>query len=151
MSLLAGSAPSRAALDGVLAAWRTSRDSPSLARAAALAWCYLVDAPNAEHVLRMLANDNRDPAMAAWAVEFQRRLDAGLTLAAITDEMRKSPVDGALAGGGNEWTLDLVGAMRDVEARAGLEYARNLTNSQIQSQSQGPSSAMPMSKPPMGR
>jgi len=151
LSLLADGTPSRAALDGVIAAWRTARDSPSLARAAALAWCYLIDAPKAEHILRMLANDPRDPAMAAWAVEFQRRLDGGLTLAAIADEMRKRPDGGALAGGGNEWTLDLVGVMRDVEAEAGMEYARNLLNSQMRTQPQGPSPATPMQKPQLGR
>jgi hypothetical protein len=107
LSLLADGAPSRAALDGVIAAWRTSRASGPLARAAALAWCYLVDAPRAEHVLRVLANDRRDPATAAWAVQFQRRLDAGLTLADIAAEMRKGPDDGAPPGRMRELTLDL--------------------------------------------
>ncbi|WP_075791244.1 hypothetical protein [Massilia putida] len=50
LSLLADGAPSRAALDDVLAAWRTARDSAALARAAVLAYCYLVDAPHAEHI-----------------------------------------------------------------------------------------------------
>jgi len=136
LSLLADGAPSRAALDGVIAAWRTTRDSDALARAAVLAWCYLVDAPKAEHVLRMLENDTRDPAMKAWAVDFHRRLDAGLTLAAIQAEMRKG-ADGALvAGGANEWTLDLEGTMKEVEALAGMEYARQAMQQQMQSQMQ---------------
>ncbi len=133
LTLLADGAPNRAALDGVIAAWRTTRDSGPLARAAALAWCYLIDAPKAEHVLRMLANDSRDPNMAAWAVEFQRRLDTGLTLAAIQAEMRKGLGDGLLAGG-NEWTLDLVSVMKEVEAQAGLEYARQAMQQQMQQQ-----------------
>ncbi|MBW8899607.1 MAG: hypothetical protein JF619_16175 [Massilia sp.] len=136
LSLLADGAPSRAALDGVIAAWRTTRDSGPLARAAVLAWCYLVDAPKAEHVLRMLENDTRDPAMTAWAADFHRRLDAGLTLAAIQAEMRKG-LDGALAAdGANEWTLDLVGVMKEVEAQAGLEYARQAMQQQMQTQMQ---------------
>jgi len=91
LPLLADGAPSREALDGVIAAWDVLHDSPALARAAALAWCYLGDAPKAEYVLRMLAATRFNPSMAAWAVEFQRRLDAGLTRAAIADEMRASP------------------------------------------------------------
>jgi hypothetical protein len=94
LSLLADGAPSREALDGVLAAWSVARDSSSLARAVALVWCYLGDVPKADHVLRMLATDGIFPRYTAWAVEFQRRLEAGLTLAAIVDEMRRKPVDG---------------------------------------------------------
>jgi hypothetical protein len=134
LTLLADGTPNRAALDGVIAAWRTTRDSGPLARAAVLAWCYLVDAPKAEHVLRMLANDTRDPAMAAWAVEFQGRLDNGLTLAAIQAEMRKGLGDGMAAGGASEWTLDLVGVMKEVEAEAGMEYARQAMQQQMQQQ-----------------
>lgn len=93
LSLLADGVPSREALDGVLAAWNASHDSPSLAWAAALAWCYLGDAAKAGHVLRMLANDGLAPRFAAWAVAFQRRLDAGLAPAAIADEMRRNPDD----------------------------------------------------------
>jgi len=136
LSLLADGAPSRAALDGVIAAWRTTRDSGPLARAAVLAWCYLVDAPKAEHVLRMLENDTRDPAMTAWAADFHRRLDAGLTLAAIQAEMRKGANGTLAAGGANEWTLDLVGVMKEVEAQAGLEYARQAMQQQMQTQMQ---------------
>jgi hypothetical protein len=136
LSLLADGAPSRAALEGVIAAWSASRDSGPLARAAALAWCYLIDAPKAEHVLRMLENDARDPAMAAWAVDFHKRLDTGLTLAAIQAEMRKGSGDGLPAAGANEWTLDLVGVMKEVEAQAGLEYARQAMQQQMQMQMQ---------------
>ncbi|KGF78375.1 hypothetical protein IA69_30700 [Massilia sp. JS1662] len=95
LSLLADRAPSREALDGIFAAWDAAHDSSSLARAAALAWCYLGDAAKAGHVLRMMANDGFDPRFAAWAVVFQRRLDAGLTPAAIADEMLRNPDDDA--------------------------------------------------------
>ena len=78
-------------------------------------------------LLRMQANDSRDPAMAAWAVQFQRRLDAGLTQAAIVDEMRKG-----LDGGGNEWTFDLVGLIKDVESEGGMEYARGAVKLEMQ-------------------
>jgi len=123
-ALLTGDAPGSAPLDRVIAAWQTTRDSGPLARAAALAWSYLGDVPKATHVLRMLANDTRDPPMAAWAVQLQRRLDAGLTKAAILDEMRKGSGDGLLAGGANEWTFDMVALVKEVEAQAGEEYAR---------------------------
>jgi hypothetical protein len=123
-ALLTGDAPGSAPLDRVTAAWQAARDSGPLARAAALAWCYLGDVPKATHVLRMLASDTRDPAMAAWAVQFQRRVDAGLTKAAILDEMRKGSGDGLLAGGGNEWTFDMVALVKEVEAQASEEYAR---------------------------
>ena len=151
LSLLADGAPRRAALDGVIAAWGTTRDSGPLARAAVLAWCYLVDAPKAEHVLRMLENDTRDPAMTAWAVDFHRRLDTGLTLAAIQEEMRKGMGGALAAGGANEWTLDLVGAMKDVEAEAGLEYARQ-TMQQMQQQMQQQMATPPTpTQPPESR
>jgi hypothetical protein len=80
----------------------------------------------------MLANDPREPAMAAWAVQFQRRLDTGLTQAAILDEMRKGLDGGAPAGGGNEWTFDLAGLIREVESEGGVEAARGAMQLQAQ-------------------
>ena len=94
--------------------------SAPLARAAVLAYCYLVDAPRAEHILRVLAEDKRDPETAAWAEQFQRRLDGGLTLAAITTEMRQAPP----VQGVSDWTIDQLSVMRDVEYNAGLEDAQ---------------------------
>ena len=128
LSLLADGKPSRDALDGVITAWRTGRDSRPLARAAVLAYCYQVDAPRAERILRTLRGGGRDPATAAWATAFQRRLDAGLTLADITAEMRLIPD----AGGFSEWTIDQVSVMRDVEYNAGLEDARGFLDQQMQ-------------------
>ena len=130
-ALLTGDAPGSAPLDRVIAAWQATRDSGSLARAAALAWSYRSDMPKATHVLRMLANDTRDPAMAAWAVQFQRRLDAGLTKATVLDEMRKGLGDGLLVGGGNEWTFDMVALVKEVEAQASEEYARGAIQRQV--------------------
>jgi len=131
-ALLTGEPPGSAPMDRVVAAWQATRDSGSLARAAALAWSYLGDAPKATHVLRMLANDSRDAAMAAWAVQFQRRLDAGLTKAAILDEMRKGLDGGAPAGGGNEWTFDLVALVKEVDSEGGVEAARGAIQLQMQ-------------------
>jgi hypothetical protein len=128
LALLADGKPSRDALDAVLTAWRTGRDSRPLARAAVLAYCYQIDAPRAEHILRTLQNDARDPATAAWATDFQRRLDRGLTLADITAEMRLAPA----AGGYSEWTLDQISIMQDVEYNAGLEDARGYLDGLIQ-------------------
>ena len=132
LSLLADSQPSRAALDGVIAAWRAAHDSAPLARAAVLAYCYLVDAPHAEHILRMLAEDKRDPETAAWAVQFQRRLDAGLTLAAISAEMRQAPP----AQGASDWTIDQLSVMHDVEYNAGLEDAQGVITQLMQNPDQ---------------
>jgi hypothetical protein len=123
-ALLTDETPARGSLDRVIAAWQTTRDSGPLARAAVLAWSYLADTPKAAHVLRMLANDSRDPAMAAWAVQFQRRFDAGLTRAAIVEEMRKGLNGGAPAGGGNEWTFDLVGLVKEVDVEDAEVAAR---------------------------
>ena len=128
LSLLADGAPSRAVLDDVLAAWRTARDSAPLARAAVLAHCYLVDAPGAEHILRTLANDKRDPDTAAWAAQFQARLDRGLTLADIKAEMRLVPS----GVGVNEWTFDQQSIMRDVEYNASLEDAQGIIDRLMQ-------------------
>jgi len=143
LSLLADGKPSREALDGVLTAWRTGRDSRPLARAAVLAYCYQVDAARAEHILRTLQNDARDPATAAWATSFQRRLDAGLTLADITAEMRLAQA----AGGFSEWTIDQVSVMRDVEYNAGLEDARGYLDQMIQN----PDPSKALLNPPTSR
>jgi hypothetical protein len=130
LSLLADGTPGRAVLDDVLAAWRTTRDSAPLARAAVLAHCYLVDAPGAEHILRTLANDRRDPDTAAWAAQFQRRLDAGLTLADIKAEMRL--VSSGVGAGVSEWTLDQQSVMHDIEYNAGLEDAQGIVDRLMQ-------------------
>ena len=101
-----------------------------------LAYCLQADAPRAEHVLRTLQNDTRDPATAEWAVAFQRRLDAGLTLGDITTEMRlATAVDGF-----SEWTIDQLSVMRDVEYNAGLEDARGYFDQKMQNPD--PSKAM---------
>jgi hypothetical protein len=142
LSLLADGKPSREALDDVLTAWRTGRDSRSLARAAVLAYCYRVDAPKAEHILSTLRNDTRDPATAAWATAFQRRLDVGLTLADITAEMRLAP-----ATAGSVWTLDQISVMRDVEYNAGLEDARGFLDQQMQN----PDPSKALLNPPTSR
>ncbi|MFS2081607.1 hypothetical protein ACCD01_24125, partial [Telluria sp. Tellsp99] len=130
-------------LDGVLTAWRTGRDARTLARAAVLASCYRVDVPTAEHILRTLENDVRDPATAAWAAAFQRRLDGGLSLADITAEMRLV----AGAGGFSEWTIDQVSVMRDVEYNAGLEDARGFFEQQMQN----PDPSKALLNPPTSR
>jgi hypothetical protein len=143
LSLLADGKPSRDALDGVLAAWRTARDSRPLARAAVLAYCYQVDAPRAEHILRTLQNDVRDPATAAWATAFYRRLERGLTLADITAEMRLVPE----AGGFSEWTIDQVSVMQDVEYNAGLEDARGY----LDGLSQNPDPSKALQNAPVSR
>jgi hypothetical protein len=76
----------------------------------------------------MLVTDRRDPATAAWAAQFQRRLDAGLTLAAIAADMRLAQE----GGGASEWTLDQISLMQDVEYNAGLEDAQGVINQLIQ-------------------
>ncbi|MVW63476.1 hypothetical protein GPY61_26480 [Massilia sp. NEAU-DD11] len=143
LSLLADGKPSPEALDGVLTAWRTGRDSRTLARAAVLASCYQVDVPRAEHILRTLENDVRDPATAAWAAAFQRRLDGGLSLADIAAEMRLVPG----VGGFSEWTIDQVSVMRDVEYNAGLEDARGFFEQQMQN----PDPSKALLNPPTSR
>lgn len=132
LALLADGAPGHAVLDDVITAWRQDRDSRPLARAAILAYCWLVDAPRAEHILRLLESDPRDPVTAAWAAAFHRRLDVGLTLADIAAELR---VAGS-APGFSEWTLDQMGTMRTVELNAGLEKARMMVE-QMQLQDPG--------------
>jgi hypothetical protein len=144
LSLLADGKPSRDVLDGVIAAWRTGRDSRPLSRAAVLAYCYLVDAPHAEHILRMLEKDTRDPVTAAWAEAFHRRLDVGLTLADVTAELRLA----SGAPGFSEWTIDQVSVMRDVEFNAGLDAARGYLNQQVQNPdpAKAPLTSVPMAR-----
>jgi hypothetical protein len=95
-------------------------------------------------------------------VEFQRRLDGGLTLAAIADEMRKRPDDGAPAGRMSENTLDLDGLMIDAIAEAAAGQVRSLLNGQMlvpnmpngqmpTGNGQMPVFIMPMTMMPIGR
>jgi hypothetical protein len=147
LSLLADGKPSAEALDAVLTAWRTARDSRPLARAAVLAYCLQVDAPKAEHILATLQNDTRDPDTAAWAAAFQRRLDAGLTMADITSELRL--VSGV--GGFSEWTIDHLSVMRDVEYNAGLEDAQGYFNQQTQNPNPSKAPLNPPLNPPTSK
>lgn len=126
VDLVANGAPGQAALDGVLAAWRRTRDVPALGRAAALAYAWQGDGISSANLLRSMASNLRDPDTADWAQAWQRKLDAGLTRDAIRDGLLADPWSGAAF---REWTLANEEVLDDLVTNAGLEDAQPFLDS----------------------
>jgi hypothetical protein len=121
--------PSASALQGVIAAWENAHEVNTLAGAAALAHAYAGNVPKAKWALRMLARNVRDPDMAAWAKQWQSRLDAGASRADILAEMRREATPLASF---KEWTIDSTSVMQTVVYNAGLEDAQHYLDGQAQ-------------------
>jgi hypothetical protein len=119
--------PDESVLQGVVAAWENAHEVNTLAGTAALAYAYAGNAPKAKWALRMLARNTRDPDMAAWAKQWQSRLDAGAGRADILAEMRRETTPLASF---KEWTIDHASVMQKVELNAGLEDARGFIEKQ---------------------
>lgn len=122
--------PDRPALDAVIQAWRDGRDANPLAREAALAMAFTGDADGVLHVLRVLANDSRDPDSQAWAATWRSRLEHGVPPSDLFAEMRRVAADSSAGGALKEWTIDQTSVAEDVERRAGMEAARKMLDLQ---------------------
>jgi hypothetical protein len=72
-------------------AWRQGHDVAAFARAAALAQAWLGDEAGAYRAFNTLARNGRDPAGAAWAVQWLQRLDQGVARADLLAAMRDEP------------------------------------------------------------
>lgn len=117
VDILAGGEPGQDAIDDVLTAWRSSRDVGGLGRTAALVHAWRGDGIKAANLLRSMAGNRRDPYTAAWAADWQRRLDAGATRDAIRAGLAAFPWSGP---GFREWTIDTRVNMDKIELSAGL-------------------------------
>ncbi|MDR7331816.1 hypothetical protein [Roseateles asaccharophilus] len=115
--------PGPAALEGVITAWRGSRDVDALGRSAALAFAFTGKADDAHKTLGTMAQNLRDAPSAQWAKQWQGRLEAGVTRGDILAEMRRAPGQDASF---KEWTLAKDRALQEVERNHGLAAADNV-------------------------
>ncbi len=123
VDIIAGGEPGQDAIDDVLTAWRGSRDVSGLGRTAALVHAWRGDGVKAANLLRSMAGNRRDPYTAAWAADWQRRLDAGLTRDAIRAGLAAFPWSGPAF---REWTVDATVNIDKIELNAGLQKAGRL-------------------------
>jgi tetratricopeptide (TPR) repeat protein len=123
VDIMAGGEPGKDAIDDVLAAWRGSRDVGGLGRTAALVYAWRGDGIRAANLLRSMASNGRDPYTAAWAADWQRRLDAGLTRDAIRAGLAAFPWSGPAF---REWTIDATADIDRIELSAGLQKVGKL-------------------------
>jgi len=123
VDLMAGGEPGQDAIDDVLTAWHGSRDVGGLGRTAALVYAWRGDRIRAANLLRSMASNRRDPYTAAWAADWQRRLDAGLTRDAIHAGLMAFPWSGPPF---REWTVDATVNIDKIELNAGLSKVGKL-------------------------
>jgi tetratricopeptide (TPR) repeat protein len=123
VDIMAGGEPGQDAIDDVLTAWRGSRDVGGLARTAALVYAWRGDGIRAANLLRSMASNGRDPYTAAWAADWRRRLDAGLTRDAIRAGLAAFPWSGPAF---REWTIDATLNIDKIELSAGLSKVGKL-------------------------
>ncbi|PQO99964.1 hypothetical protein C5614_07890 [Massilia phosphatilytica] len=123
VDIIAGGEPGQDAIDDVLTAWRGSRDVGGLARTAALVYAWRGDGIRAANLLRSMASNGRDPYTAAWAADWRRRLDAGLTRDAIRAGLAAFPWSGPAF---REWTIDATLNIDKIELSAGLSKVGKL-------------------------
>ncbi|USX11668.1 tetratricopeptide repeat protein [Oxalobacteraceae bacterium OTU3CAMAD1] len=87
--------PPEKTMDLASKAWRQGHDVAAFARAAALAYAWLGDSASAYRALNTLAKNDHDPNSAAWAVQWLKLFEKGVTrdhlLTALRDEPLASP------------------------------------------------------------
>lgn len=108
-------------------AWSNGREVSEYARAAALMYAYAGNTAKSRQALNVLAHNRRDPAMAAWASEWQERLVAGVSHDELLAELRRPPAQDAAF---KEWTIANDSVMQAVVSGAGVESARHFLQGQ---------------------
>jgi len=83
-------------------AWENGREVGEYARSAALMYAYAGDNAKSREAFNVLIHNRRDPALAAWASEWQARLLAGIDSADVLAELRRPPAPDATS---KEWTI----------------------------------------------
>jgi hypothetical protein len=118
-----GEAPSGAALTKADLAWKNGREVPEYARAAALMHAYTGDSAKARQILKVLANNRRDPGMVTWAKQWQARLQDGVERSEVLAELRRTPESGTAF---KEWTVTHDSSLREVKLAAREETLKQL-------------------------
>ena len=125
-----GEALTETAMTAAQLAWSNGREVNDYTRAAALMHAYAGNSAKSRLALSVLAHNRRDPAMAAWATEWQARLLAGVDGDEVLAELRRLPAHGAAF---REWTIASDSVMQEVIRGAGIEKARHYLQGQAPS------------------
>lgn len=121
LQISGGEPPSQQTLDAAIAAWRNAHEVGRYARVAALAYAYRGWGPEADNAFTVLAHNARDPELAKWAQDWQRRMSKGVSRDDVVAEMRREPDPQATF---KEWTVAGEILMQTVEYNAGIEDTR---------------------------
>ena len=113
---------SETAMTAALLAWNNGREVNEYTRVAALMYAYVSNGAKSRQAFSMLAHNRRDPAMAAWATQWQARLLAGVDRSELLAELRRVPARDAAF---KEWTIANDSVMQAVVSGAGVENARH--------------------------
>ncbi len=113
--------PPKPALGSAIAAWINGYEVNAFARSAALSFAYLGKGAEADHAFTLMATNERDPDMAKWAKDWQKRLSTGVSRSELLAEMRREP-SSPLAF--KEWTVATENLMRNVANSASMEESR---------------------------
>ena len=125
--LASGEAPTTTALTAARLAWENGREVGEYARSAALMFAYAGDHARSREAFNVLIRNPRDPALAAWAADWNGRMAAGTDGAAVLAELRRAP---ALDAAFREWTVAGSVTMENVTRAAGLADLRDYLDGQ---------------------
>jgi hypothetical protein len=125
--LASGEPPTTTALTAAGLAWENGREVGEYARSAALLFAYAGDHARSRAAFNVLIHDRRDPALAAWAADWNGRMVAGTDGAAVLAELRRAPASDAAA---REWTVASDVTMENVTRAAGLADLRDYLDGQ---------------------
>lgn len=125
--LASGEPPTTAALTAARLAWENGREVGEYARSAALMFAYAGDHATSREAFNVLMHNRRDPALAAWATDWNARMVAGVDGAAVLAELRRPPASDAAF---REWTVAGNVTMENVTRAAGLADLRDYLEGQ---------------------
>jgi hypothetical protein len=125
--LASGEPPTTTALTAARLAWENGREVGEYARSAALMFAYAGDHARSREAFNVLIRNPRDPALAAWAADWNGRMVAGTDGAAVLAELRRAP---ALDAAFREWTVAGNVTMKNVTRAAGLADLRDYLDGQ---------------------
>lgn len=125
--LASGEPPTTTALTAAGLAWDNGREVGEYARSAALMYAYAGDDARSREAFNVLIHNRRDPALAAWAADWNARMVAGIDSATVLAELRRAPVSDAPF---REWTVAGEVTMENVTRAAGLADFRDYLEGQ---------------------
>jgi len=125
--LASGEPPTTTAPTAARLAWDNGREVGEYARSAALMFAYAGDHAKSREAFNVLIRNRRDPALAAWATEWNARMVAGVDSAAVLAELRRAPASDAAF---RQWTVAGNVTMENVARAAGLADLRDYLDGQ---------------------